>query len=99
MGPAIEEGNRTEHERVALLFNPATVVALNSFMPSVQTAALSLAVQANAAPVHAKESDVAQQSCASCAISLSEICLFTQPPRAPGQGQVAPASSADRTSD
>jgi putative tryptophan/tyrosine transport system substrate-binding protein len=42
-------------ERVALPFNPATVVALNSFMSSVQTAASSMAVQANAAPVHAKE--------------------------------------------
>jgi len=42
-------------ERVALPFNPATVVALNSFMSSVQTAASSIAVQANAAPVHAKE--------------------------------------------
>jgi ABC-type uncharacterized transport system substrate-binding protein len=42
-------------ERMALLFNPATVVALNSIMPSVQTAASSLAVQASAAPVHAKD--------------------------------------------
>jgi putative tryptophan/tyrosine transport system substrate-binding protein len=42
-------------ERVALLFNPATVVAPNSFMPSVQTAASSLGVQASAAPVHAKD--------------------------------------------
>jgi len=42
-------------ERMALLFNPATVVALKSFMPSVQTAASSIAVQASAAPVHAKD--------------------------------------------
>ena len=37
--------------RVALLFNPATAVLLQSFMPSIQAAASSLAVQANAAPV------------------------------------------------
>jgi putative tryptophan/tyrosine transport system substrate-binding protein len=42
-------------ERVALLFNPATVVALKYFMPSIQTAASSLGVQASAAPVHAKD--------------------------------------------
>jgi putative ABC transport system substrate-binding protein len=42
-------------ERVALLFNPATVVAFNSFMPFVQAAASSVAVQASAAPVHAED--------------------------------------------
>jgi putative tryptophan/tyrosine transport system substrate-binding protein len=42
-------------ERVVLLFNPATVVALNSFMPSVRTAASSIAVEASAAPVHARD--------------------------------------------
>jgi len=42
-------------ERVALLFNPATVVALKSIMPSVQAAASSVGVQASAAPVHAKD--------------------------------------------
>jgi putative tryptophan/tyrosine transport system substrate-binding protein len=42
-------------ERVALLFNPATVVALTSIMPSVQAAASSVGVQASAAPVHAKD--------------------------------------------
>jgi putative ABC transport system substrate-binding protein len=42
-------------ERVALLFNPATAPPLKSFMPSVQAAASSFAVQASAAPVHAKD--------------------------------------------
>ena len=41
--------------RVALLFNPATAVPLQLFMPSIQTAASSFAVQATAAPVHAKD--------------------------------------------
>lgn len=41
--------------QAALLFNPATVVAFNSFMPSVQIAASSLAVQVSAAPVHVKD--------------------------------------------
>ena len=40
---------------VALLFNPATVASLQSFMPSVQAAASSFAIQAQAAPVHASE--------------------------------------------
>jgi putative tryptophan/tyrosine transport system substrate-binding protein len=42
-------------ERVALLFNPVTAVPVQFFMPSVQAAASSLAVQASAAPVHAKD--------------------------------------------
>jgi putative tryptophan/tyrosine transport system substrate-binding protein len=41
--------------RVALLFNPATAVPLQFFLPSIQTAASSFAVQATAAPVHAKD--------------------------------------------
>ena len=41
--------------RVALLFNPATVVPLQFFMPSIQAAASSFAVQVSAAPVHAKD--------------------------------------------
>jgi putative ABC transport system substrate-binding protein len=41
--------------RVALLFNPATAVPLQYFMPSIQAAASSFAVQANVAPVHAKD--------------------------------------------
>jgi putative ABC transport system substrate-binding protein len=41
--------------RVALLFNPATTVPLQYTLPSIQAAAFSLAVQVNAAPVHAKD--------------------------------------------
>jgi putative ABC transport system substrate-binding protein len=41
--------------RVALLFNPATAAPIKFFMPSIQAAAASFAVQASAAPVHAKE--------------------------------------------
>jgi putative ABC transport system substrate-binding protein len=41
--------------RVALLFNPATVVPVQFFMPSIQAAASSFAVQASAAPVHGKD--------------------------------------------
>jgi putative tryptophan/tyrosine transport system substrate-binding protein len=41
--------------RAALLFNPSTAVPIQLFMPSIQAAALSFAVQANAAPVHAKD--------------------------------------------
>src|SRR6516165_4981954 len=41
--------------RVALLFNPATAVPLQYSLPSIQAAAFSLAVQVNAAPVHAKD--------------------------------------------
>jgi putative tryptophan/tyrosine transport system substrate-binding protein len=40
--------------RMALLFNPATVVPLQFFMPSIQAAASSLAIQISNAPVHAK---------------------------------------------
>src|SRR5262249_5483664 len=36
--------------RVALLFNPATVASLQSFMPSIQAAASSFAIKASAAP-------------------------------------------------
>jgi putative ABC transport system substrate-binding protein len=41
--------------RVALLFNPATVVPLKSFMPSIQAAASISGVEVNATPVHAKD--------------------------------------------
>jgi putative tryptophan/tyrosine transport system substrate-binding protein len=41
--------------RMALLFNPATAVPLQFFMPSIQAAASSLAVQISNAPVHAKD--------------------------------------------
>jgi putative tryptophan/tyrosine transport system substrate-binding protein len=41
--------------RVALLFNPATAVPVQSFMPSIQAAASSFAVQVSAAPVHGKD--------------------------------------------
>ena len=44
---------RTVH--VALLFNPATAVPLQFFMPSIQAAASSFAVEVSAAPVHAKD--------------------------------------------
>jgi putative ABC transport system substrate-binding protein len=44
---------RTVH--VALLFNPATTVPLQFFMPSIQAAASSSAVEVSAAPVHAKD--------------------------------------------
>jgi putative ABC transport system substrate-binding protein len=44
---------RTVH--VALLFNPATTVPLQFFMPSIQAAASSFAVEVSAAPVHAKD--------------------------------------------
>ena len=44
---------RTVH--VALLFNPATTVPLQFFLPSIQAAASSLAVEVSAAPVHAKD--------------------------------------------
>jgi putative tryptophan/tyrosine transport system substrate-binding protein len=39
----------------ALLFNPSTAVPIQLFMPSIQVAASSVAVQASAAPVHAKD--------------------------------------------
>jgi putative tryptophan/tyrosine transport system substrate-binding protein len=41
--------------RVALLFNPATAVSLQYFMPSLQAAASSLTVQVSAAAVHGKD--------------------------------------------
>jgi len=41
--------------RVALLFNPATAVPIQFFMPSIQTAASSFAIEVSAAPVHEKE--------------------------------------------
>jgi putative ABC transport system substrate-binding protein len=41
--------------RAALLFNPSTAVPIQLFMPSIQAAASSFAVQASAAPVHAKD--------------------------------------------
>jgi putative ABC transport system substrate-binding protein len=41
--------------RVALLFNPATTVPIQYFMPSIQTAASSFAVQVSATPAHDKE--------------------------------------------
>jgi putative tryptophan/tyrosine transport system substrate-binding protein len=44
---------RTVH--VALLFNPATSPPLKFYMPSIQAAASSLAVQASTAPVHSKD--------------------------------------------
>jgi putative ABC transport system substrate-binding protein len=40
---------------VALLFNPTTAAPLKFFMPSIQAAASSVAIQASAAPVHAKD--------------------------------------------
>jgi len=42
-------------ERVALLFNPVTAVPVQFFMPSIQVAASSFAVQASATPIHAKD--------------------------------------------
>jgi putative tryptophan/tyrosine transport system substrate-binding protein len=41
--------------RVALLFNPTTVASLQSFMPSIQAASSSFAIQVSAAPVHASD--------------------------------------------
>ena len=42
-------------KRVALLFNPVTAVPVQFFMPSIQVAASSFAVQASATPIHAKD--------------------------------------------
>ena len=42
-------------ERVALLFNPATTVPIQFFMPSIRASASSLAIQSSVAPVHAKD--------------------------------------------
>ena len=41
--------------RVALLFNPATAVPIQYFMPSIQAAASSFAIEVSAAPVHEKD--------------------------------------------
>jgi len=41
--------------RVALLFNPATTVPVKFYMSSIEAAASSFAIQASAAPVHAKD--------------------------------------------
>jgi len=41
--------------RMALLFNPATTSPVEFYMPSIQAAALSFAVQVSAAPVHTKD--------------------------------------------
>ena len=41
--------------RMALLFNPATAVPLQFFMPSIQAAASSLAIEISNAPVQAKD--------------------------------------------
>ena len=41
--------------RVALLFNPATAVPIQFFMPSIQAAASSFAVEVSTAPVHTKD--------------------------------------------
>ena len=51
--------------RLAILFNPATTVPIRSFMPSIQAAALSFAMQANTTPIHTKdeiESAIAAQA-------------------------------------
>jgi putative ABC transport system substrate-binding protein len=42
-------------ERVALLFNPATTVPIQFFIPSIQAAASSAAINASVAPVHGKD--------------------------------------------
>jgi putative tryptophan/tyrosine transport system substrate-binding protein len=42
-------------ERVALLFNPATTPPIQFFMPSIQAATSSVAIQASVAPVHGKD--------------------------------------------
>jgi putative ABC transport system substrate-binding protein len=41
--------------RAALLFNPTTASPLQIYMPSIQAAATSFAVEVNAAPVHARD--------------------------------------------
>src|SRR5215472_9813722 len=41
--------------RVTLLFNPATTVPVQHFMPSIQAAASSFALEVSAAPVRAKD--------------------------------------------
>ena len=60
-------------ERMGLLFNPATAPPIQSITASIQTAASSFAVQASAAPVHAKdeiEGVVAEQARTPVAASL-----------------------------
>ncbi|MGO9701737.1 MAG: ABC transporter substrate-binding protein [Xanthobacteraceae bacterium] len=42
-------------ERMAMLFNPATAPPIQALAASIQTAASSLAIQASATPIHAKE--------------------------------------------
>jgi putative ABC transport system substrate-binding protein len=44
---------RTAH--VAFMFNPATALPIQAYIPSVQAAAQSLAVQASTAPIHTKD--------------------------------------------
>jgi putative ABC transport system substrate-binding protein len=44
---------RTAH--VAILFNPATTPPLKFYMPSIQAAASSFAIEASSTPVHAKD--------------------------------------------
>jgi len=44
---------RTAH--VSILFNPATAPPLKFYMPSIQAAASSFAIEASSAPVHAKD--------------------------------------------
>ena len=44
---------RTAH--VGILFNPATTPPLKFYMPSIQAAASSFAIEASSAPVHAKD--------------------------------------------
>jgi putative ABC transport system substrate-binding protein len=41
--------------RTAILFNPATASPLQIYMPSIQAAATSFAIEVSATPVHAKE--------------------------------------------
>lgn len=41
--------------RVALLFNPATASPLKIYMPSIQAAATSSAIEVSAVPIHAKD--------------------------------------------
>jgi putative tryptophan/tyrosine transport system substrate-binding protein len=41
--------------RAALLFNPTTAPQVQIYMPAIQAAATSLAVEVSAAPVHAKD--------------------------------------------
>ena len=48
-----EVAPRTAH--VAVLFNPATTPPLQFYIPSIQAAASSLAIEASSAPVHAKD--------------------------------------------